>query len=214
VSKIQSAFLLWRDQSSGFRVKNRVEPTSEIVVTKTVANTLWSSNVLKSRRHSAGILKRLFIEYYVRTLKRRFSFWKRYTYKRRYMLIKFFDKWSVKTSRILLNRVTMIRFMHILERTLSQSKKSRLRNGFLQFKNKCELIRMMRKVKLLFTCWKTCVKALVAGRGRQLLYFFLSWKSEIASQKDDAVVSRVSAAPSTQYSVCVLLCSYALLSHE
>lgn len=49
---------------------------------------------------------------------------------------------------------------------------------------------MMRKVKLLFTCWKTCVLSLVAGRGRQLRYFFLSWRSEIASRKDDAVVSQ------------------------
>lgn len=222
LNKIQNAFFLWRDQSSRLRVKNRVAPTSEITVERTVANTLWSSNILKSRRHSAGILKRLFSEYYERTIKRRFSFWKRYTHKRRYLLIRFFDKWSIKTSRIMLNRVTMTRFMYILEKTLSQSKKSRLRNGFLQFKSQCELIRMMRKVKLLFTCWKTCARALIAGRGRQLLYFFLSWKSEIASRKEDAVVSRVCLClcrTVTQFSLCAplysaLLCSCALLHHE
>ena len=188
VSKIQSAFFLWRDESSRLKVKRRVAPTSEVVVTSTVANTLWSSNVLKSKKYSAGIVKRLFVEHYEKTLKKRFSFWKRYIQKSRYMLVRFFDKWSIKTSRIMLNRMTITRFIHILEKTLSQSKKSSLRNGFLQFKSKCELIRMMRKVKLLFTCWKTCVRALIAGKARQLRYFFVSWKSEGASLKVEAAV--------------------------
>ena len=99
------------------------------------------------------------------------------------MLIHFFDKWNVRTSRIVLNKMNMKKFLRILDEALNSSNKKKLRAGWHQFKSKCYQLGIMIKVKLLFTCWKTTTQAMREGRKRQKILFFVLWKEEILTQK-------------------------------
>ena len=183
LNKVQHAFSLWRNIPRKAVKKRKVVPTSDIIVKATVANTLWSSHLLKSKRNACGILRKMLLEFYQNTLLKRFRFWKKYTLKRRYTLIHFFDKWNVRTSRIVLNKMNMIKFLRTLEEALNSSNKKKLRAGWYQLKTKCRQLSVMMKVKLLFTCWKTTTQAMREGRKRQKNLFFMLWKEEMLTQR-------------------------------
>ena len=183
LNKVQNAFSLWRNIPRKAITKRKVIPAGEIVVKTTVANTLWSSHLIKLKRNACGILRKMLLEFYQKTLLKRFRFWKKYTQKRRYTLIHFFDKWNVRTSRIVLNKMNMIKFLRMLEEALNSSNKKKVRVGWQQFKTKCHQIGTMMKVKLLFTCWKTTTQAMREGRNRQRILFFMLWKEEMIMQR-------------------------------
>jgi hypothetical protein len=52
------------------------------------------------QRNAIAILIKLLTNYYNRILNKKFKLWKNYVSSRLYMLIRFFDKWNVKASRM------------------------------------------------------------------------------------------------------------------
>ena len=187
--KQDSAFRLWREKSTNLSIQPIVIQKNEIIVKRTITNTAWTLNIIKSKRKSIAIMITTYLQHCNYCVGKRFRFWKNYTRSRKYMMIKFFDKWSLKTSRIILNKMNVNRFIQILQNRIVHYQRKKLLPRWRQFKEKCAFLKTMTHVKLLFTCWKTTTIAMKEGRGRRLKYFFQFWKGSITRQKDDDEVS-------------------------
>lgn len=187
--KQDSAFRLWKEKS----VKNLVQPVvlqkNEIIIKRTITNSAWTLNRIKSKRNGLAILITVYLQHCNNCMEKRFRFWKNYIRNRKSTMIKFFDKWSVKTSRILLNKMNIIRFIQILGNRIVHFQRKKLLPRWKQFKRNCEFLKTMAHVKLLFICWKTTTLAMKEGRGRRLKYFFQFWRGQASSQKDNNEVS-------------------------
>ena len=62
LNKVQNAFSLWRNIPRKAITKRKVIPAGEIVVKTTVANTLWSSHLIKLKRKARlyGLQSRMY----------------------------------------------------------------------------------------------------------------------------------------------------------
>lgn len=189
LKKQNSAFRLWREKSTYVPVQPILVQKNEVVIKRTITNTAWTLNIIKLKKQSIAMIVTMYLQFCSECLKKRFNFWKNYTRSRKYIMIKFFDKWNVKTSRRILNKMNIRRFIGILENRTKHYQRKKLLPRWLQLKNKCAYVKTMTHVKLLFTCWKTTTLAMKEGRGRRLKYFFQFWQSWISRQKDDDDVS-------------------------
>jgi hypothetical protein len=189
LKKQNSAFRLWREKSTYVTVQPIVIQKNEVVIKRTITNTAWTLNIIKLKKQSIAIIVTVYLQHCNKCLKKRFKFWKSYTQNRKYMMIKYFDKWSVKTSRRILNKMNARRFIEILENRIKYYQRRKLLPRWLQFKKKCAYVKTMAHVKLLFTCWKTTTLAMKEPRGRRLKYFFQFWQGWILRQKDNDDVS-------------------------
>ena len=189
--KISGAFHLWRERSLKSTICKRIRPNSEYKVKVTVANTLWSSHIIKSKKYSVGIILGLFSDHLQTITKRRFLFWKRYARKSRYAMIRYFDKWSVKVSKIILNRMNIIRFVDILNDKINKLLKIKLKNYFITFKKRVDYINAMEKLKFKLMSWKICTHAMAKGRRSQKKYYLEIWKDYLRQQKIERKVKIV-----------------------
>jgi hypothetical protein len=80
--------------------KKKVLIYDSYIVEATIANTLWKSRLVTMQRNAIAILIKLLTNYYYRIMNLKFKLWKIYVSDRFYMLIRFFDKWNVKASRM------------------------------------------------------------------------------------------------------------------
>lgn len=204
--KQDSAFRLWREKSEKKSVQPIVIQKNEIIIKKTITNSAWTLNIIKSKRKSLAIMITVYLQHCNNCVERKFRFWKNYTKSQKYLVIKYFDKWNIKTSRTLLNKMNMIRFIQILGNRIVHYQRKKLLPRWKQFKKNCEFLKTMAHVKLLFICWKTTTLAMKEGRGRRLKYFFQFWRGQVTCQKDDDEVSNLFFVLSISYSALITLC--------
>ena len=191
ILKISGAFHLWRERSLKSTICRRIRPNSEYEVKVTVANTLWSTHMIKSKKNSLGIILGLFSDHLNKTTKRRFLFWKRYARKSKYMMIRYFDKWSVKVSRIILNKMNIIRFMEILNDKINKLDKIKMKNYFIKFRKRVDYINMMEKLKSKLESWRIFTHAMATGRRSRKKYYLEIWKEYLNLQRIERKVKFV-----------------------
>ena len=188
---MSNAFHLWREGPAKSALGKRTLPNGQYKVRPTVANTLWSSHLIKSKNNSSGLLWGIFFGYLKKTLKRRFLFWKRYARKSKYMMIRFFDKWNVKTSRMILNRMNINRFSNILNDKMNKLNNIKMKNYFIIFIKRVCHLKMMEKLKFHFISWRICTKAIIAGKKCQKKYYVKLWKDYLMIVETERKVSTV-----------------------
>jgi hypothetical protein len=148
--KHKEAFLLWRNVTLQVKLhckisKSGKKKTKERKVQSIVASpsNLWTSRIIQAERNALAILWILLLKHLENITLKKLLFWKSYTLRSRYMLIKFFDKWNVKASRIALNRMNIKRFNDLLRKRILMLQRVRLRNGWLLLKAQLENLRHM-----------------------------------------------------------------------
>ena len=185
ISKIKNAFSLWRENSSKIKICKKIGPTGSYQVRSTVANNLWSSHLIKSKKIAIGILFQLLSQYYENAIKKKFQFWKFYARKSKNMLIRFYDKWNVKTSRIKLNKMNIRRFFNILSSQYKNIIKQKTKKYWIIYLNRIKFLRFMEKVKLIFVAWKKYCNASKLGKVSIKRHFLNNWKFFYIEESDE-----------------------------
>lgn len=135
-------------------------------------------------RKGLQIIVPYLVEIYGRKARSAFRNWKLYLREIRILLMRMFNRWSVKTSRWKLNRLNAARFLRLTEPWGRRIRQALRRYYWPIFRHACDLVLIRRHVKLLFRCWHTVVCAM--RRGRKLVKhrtLVLLWENKFEEQR-------------------------------
>lgn len=115
-------------------------------------------------RKGLQIIVGYYYEIYCKKTRSAFQKWKLHVRELRNLMRKMFDKWSIKSSRIILSRMNARRFLYLTTNLNNKIRKSLRKYYWGVFRYACDLVLIRRHVRLLFRCWYTVVKAMLKGR--------------------------------------------------